>query len=146
MLQDLSRTELWLWTDNAAGIVTPDTLPFFLAFEGLISIKVFDYAEQVAGTPLEGHAYFGSEAAIKASLPQERRMAVYSDLVRYLLLHNHGGLWCAPLAALLCVSLSCCCGGPPFPACTDLPHGSDWPHGRGCPLRRLPSWRQRFPA
>ena len=42
---------------------------------------------------LEGDAYFGSEAAIKASLPVQRRMAVYSDLVRYLLLHNYGGLW-----------------------------------------------------
>lgn len=93
MLQDLAKTELWLWTDDPAGIVTQETLPFFMAFEGHISIKLFDYAEQAAGSPLEGHAYFGSEAAIKASLPRERRMAVYSDLVRYLLLHNHGGLW-----------------------------------------------------
>ena len=63
-----------------------------------LSMRSFGHLRaQVAGTPLEGDSYFGSEAAIKASLPKERRMAVYSDLVRYLLLHNYGGLWCRPL-------------------------------------------------
>ena len=32
---------------------------------------------------------------LRASLPAKRGMAVFSDLVRYLLLHKYGGLWCA---------------------------------------------------
>ena len=105
--QDLSRTRLILWADNPATIVNSDTRPFFTAFSENIIVRRFDYAAEVVGTPLGGHAYFGSAAAIKASLPAERGMAVFSDLVRYLLLHKYGGLWCARriVAALQCASM-----------------------------------------
>lgn len=55
-------------------------------------MRKFDYAAEVKGTVLEGDAYWGSEATVKASVP-EGKMASYSDLVRYILLHNYGGLW-----------------------------------------------------
>ena len=69
-----------------------DTRPFFEGFASNIRVRKFDYGAEVNGTALEGDAYFGSEAAIKASVPKGKP-ASYSDLVRYILLHNHGGLW-----------------------------------------------------
>ncbi|BDA47547.1 hypothetical protein COCOBI_10-3950 [Coccomyxa sp. Obi] len=92
MTQDLRNTELILWSDDPDSIVNNDTRPFFEGFASNIKVRKFDYAAEVKGTVLEGDAYFGSEAAIKASVP-EGKMASYSDLVRYILLHNYGGLW-----------------------------------------------------
>ncbi len=91
--QDLSKTELILWADDPASIVNNDTRPFFEGFASNVRVRKFDYGAEVKGTVMEGDAYFGSEAAIKASVP-EGKPASYSDLVRYILLHNHGGLWC----------------------------------------------------
>ena len=92
-LQDLSRTKLILWADNPGTVVNSDTRPFFEAFSDNLIVRRFDYTAEVKGTVLDGDAYFGSAAVIKASLPAERGMAVFSDLVRYLLLHKYGGLW-----------------------------------------------------
>ena len=95
MLQDLGKTRLILWTDDPSLILTESTRPFFAGFSQNIRVQRFDYAAEVRGTVLEGDAYFGSEQAVKASLPPDKP-ASYSDLVRYILLHNHGGLWSVP--------------------------------------------------
>ena len=107
-MQDLNKTRLILWTDDPATLLTAETAPFFDSFAGSIDVQRFDYAEQVEGTPLDGDAFFGSEAAVKAALPPDK-LASYSDLVRYLLLHNHGGLWCAPIIAHPTQSRCCTC-------------------------------------
>lgn len=93
-MQDMNRTQLILWTDDPAALLTAETAPFFEAFSDSVSLERFQYAEQVVGTPLDGDAFFGSEAVVKGALPPGK-LASYSDLVRYLLLHNYGGLWCA---------------------------------------------------
>lgn len=92
ILQDLRNTELILWADDPDSIVNNNTRPFFEGFASNIRVHKFDYAAEVQGTVLEGDPYWGSEAAIRASVP-EGKLASYSDLVRYILLHNHGGLW-----------------------------------------------------
>jgi len=88
----LRKTELILWADDPATIVNNDTHPFFRAFASNIRVHRFNYSGEITGTPLDGDPYFGSEAAIKASVPKEKP-ASFSDLVRYILLHNYGGLW-----------------------------------------------------
>ena len=70
--QDLSRTRLIVWADNPGMIVNGDTRPFFEAFSDNILVRRFDYAAEVVGTVLGGNAYFGSAAAMKASLPAKR--------------------------------------------------------------------------
>ena len=65
---------------------------FFRDFGDNISVRRFDYGREVKGTVLEGDPYFGSEATVRAAIPAGK-MASYSDLVRYILLHNYGGLW-----------------------------------------------------
>ena len=92
LLQDLGKTRLILWTDDPELILTSSTRSLFAGFSQNIRVQRFDYAAEVGGTPLEGDAYFGSERAVKASLPPDKP-ASYSDLVRYILLHNYGGLW-----------------------------------------------------
>jgi hypothetical protein len=91
--QDLRKTKLLLWADNPHDIVNKDTRAFFDGFSSNIEVRHFNYTAEVQGTVLEGDAYFASEAAIKASVPKGKP-ASYSDLVRYILLHNYGGLWC----------------------------------------------------
>lgn len=90
--QNLSKTKLILWAENPEDIVTNDTAAFFKGFADNIELRRFDYTAEIKGTTLEGNTYFGSEAAIKASVPKGKP-ASYSDLVRYVLLHNYGGLW-----------------------------------------------------
>ena len=67
---------------------------FFTNFQDKVSVKQFNYDTEIKGTVLEGDAYFGSEKTVKAAIPA-RKTASYSDLVRYVLLHNYGGLWWA---------------------------------------------------
>ena len=114
----------------AGGANTADTQPLS-GSSPVLPHAPHIWRAQVAGTPLEGDAYFGSEATITASLPEERRMAVYSDLVRYLLLHNYGGLWCGALLLVppASASVSAC-----TPACTEMLHdaGRSMRHGASC--------------
>ena len=72
---------------------------FFRDFGDNISVRRFDYGREVKGTVLEGDPYFGSEATVRAAIPAGK-MASYSDLVRYILLHNYGGLWWVALLVL----------------------------------------------
>lgn len=65
---------------------------FFNNFRDQISVRKFDYEREIKGTVLEGDPYFGSEKIVRATVP-DGKMASYSDLVRYVLLHNYGGLW-----------------------------------------------------
>ena len=65
---------------------------FFRDFGDNISVRKFEYGREVKGTVLEGDPYFGSETTVRASIPAGK-MASYSDLVRYILLHNYGGMW-----------------------------------------------------
>ena len=102
MLQDLGKTRMILWADDPELILTGSTRPFFAGFSQNIRVQRFDYEAEVGGSLLEGHAYFGSERAVKASLPPDKP-ASYSDLVRYLLLHNYGGLWCAHSYPVACM-------------------------------------------
>jgi hypothetical protein len=83
---------LILWAEEPADIVNNNTRPFFEGFARNIAVRRFNYSAELRGTVLEGDPYFGSEAAIRASVPKGKP-ASYSDLVRYVLLHNYGGLW-----------------------------------------------------
>ena len=65
---------------------------FFANFQDKVSVKQFNYRTEVQGTVLEGDPYFGGEKTVKAAIPPGKT-ASYSDLVRYILLHNYGGLW-----------------------------------------------------
>ena len=65
---------------------------FFSNFRDKVSVKKFDYGKEIKGTVLEGDKYFGSEKVVRAFIPPGK-MASYSDLVRYILLHNYGGPW-----------------------------------------------------
>lgn len=100
--QDLRRSTLVLWVDDVDRIVNANTSWFFTAFAAHIVVRVFKFEDEVKGTPLEGDPYFGSAAAIMGSIHSERRLAVWSDLVRYILLHNYGGLWCARHSLFCC--------------------------------------------
>ncbi|GBF93069.1 hypothetical protein Rsub_05680 [Raphidocelis subcapitata] len=90
MTQDLDRSRLTLWTHSESAVVTNDTAPFFERWAGQISVRVFDYGAEVAGTPLEGHPFFGDHAAVKAAMIAP---ATYTDLLRLVILHNYGGAW-----------------------------------------------------
>lgn len=88
--QDLSRTKLIVWTPNITRIFNSNTSSFFAAWQDFIQVREFCYELELLGTPWEHHPFFSSHAAVKAAMPVA---ATYSDLVRLLLMHNHGGLW-----------------------------------------------------
>lgn len=85
---------------------------FFTNFQDKVSVKQFQYDKEIKGTVLEGDLYFGSEETVRAAIPPGKT-ASYSDLVRYVLLHNYGGLWwayssCFPSQAkFLCIGCLC---------------------------------------
>ena len=85
---------------------------FFANFQDRVSVKQFQYDKEIKGTVLEGDTYFGSEKAVRAAIPPGKT-ASYSDLVRYVLLHNYGGLWWAhssrfPLTGQLLLRCGAC--------------------------------------
>lgn len=51
-------------------------------------MRPFDYASLAAGTPFEGHPFFGNESMLHAHMPHP---AAFSDLGRILILNKHGG-------------------------------------------------------
>jgi hypothetical protein len=63
---------------------------FLHTWRSVIQVRQFDYDAELRGTPWAGHPFFGNHSAVRAAM---RAPATYSDLVRMLLLHNHGGLW-----------------------------------------------------
>lgn len=99
LTQNLFKTHLYLWTDSPHTIVNENTKPFFDMFADAISVKQFDWDHEVPQTPLKGHPYFTNHAQVKTDFAGY--MPGYSDLVRSLLLYNHGGLWVDGDALLL---------------------------------------------
>lgn len=89
--QDRDRSHLTLWTyPDDPPLRNANTTAFLdhWVAAGDISIRAFDYNEQVKGTPLEGDAVFGEYGRLRKAMVT---MATYTDVVRLLLLHNYGG-------------------------------------------------------
>ena len=91
LTQNLFKTHLWLWTDDPEKIMTPDTKPFFDMFSDVVTVKRFVWDDEIRGTPFEGDEYFGNHLQVRSDF--KSFLAGYGDLVRHILLYNHGGLW-----------------------------------------------------
>lgn len=91
LTQNLFKTRLWLWTDDPSKIINPSTQEFFDTFSDVVSVKKFVWDDEVEQTPLAGHPYFGNHFLVRSDF--EDFLAGYGDLVRHMLLYNHGGLW-----------------------------------------------------
>jgi hypothetical protein len=48
--------------------------------------------QEVLGTPWEGHAFFGNGSLVRSFTPPEKP-AIWSDVVRMMLLHKYGDFW-----------------------------------------------------
>ncbi|WIA33895.1 hypothetical protein OEZ86_006994 [Tetradesmus obliquus] len=90
LTQDLRRARLVVWTEDPAALVTNDTAPFFDAFAEHITVKRFNYNEEVVGTPWEGDSFFGDSSIVRSHLTMP---AAWADLVRLMLLHKYGHFW-----------------------------------------------------
>ena len=58
----------------------------------LPGVRPLSASAQVAGTSLSNDTFFGNISAIQEAL-KPNKVAAFSDLVRYVLLYNYGGLW-----------------------------------------------------
>ena len=91
LTQNLFKTQLWLWTDDPSKIINPSTQEFFDTFSDVVTVKKFVWDDEVEQTPLADHPYFGNHFQVRSDF--EDFLAGYGDLVRHMLLYNHGGLW-----------------------------------------------------
>lgn len=97
LTQDLRRSRLVIW---ASRIVLPTsgggggTPQWFTQFAPYATIRVFDYDAEVASTPLALSQHFSTWARFTNNRTHEQQpLALQSDVVRNVLLHNHGGLY-----------------------------------------------------
>lgn len=82
---------------------------------GAITLRVFDHAAEVKGTPLEEHPLFADPVKLKRVMFTP---ATYTDVLRLIILHNYGGAPAAAAArgagtapcARVCVRGSACAG------------------------------------
>ena len=91
LTQDLSKAQLWVWTDDYHKIVNNDTKGMFTTFADVVSVKEFRWQEQIRDTPLAHHSYFSNYTQLQVDFGDY--LAGYADLVRHVLLYKHGGLW-----------------------------------------------------
>lgn len=88
-VQNLARAHLYLWVADAAKVVVPNkTEEFFREFSDYITVREFRYDEAIRGTPWEGDKFFGNGTLVQSMMPEA---GSYTDLVRILVLNNHGG-------------------------------------------------------
>jgi len=84
--QDMKQLRVIVWLDARTPNITNELRA--LQLHG-VEVRLFDYSQEAAGTPLAGMrtdvAYAGHE-----DWPVDRTAA---DLVRYVVLYNHGGIW-----------------------------------------------------
>ena len=91
LTQNLFKTQLWLWTDEPSEIINDNTRDFFTTFSDVVTVKKFHWDTEVQQTPLADHPYFSNHFQVRSDF--EDFLAGYGDLVRHMLLYNHGGLW-----------------------------------------------------
>ncbi len=106
LTQNLLTTNLIVWVSSIDVLVTSNTTMFFKQFKTEVLVRVFDYSEQIVGTPFENDPFFGDFDKLASSFNTVRPI---SDLARLLILHNFGGMWIDNNVLLLrCASLRPC--------------------------------------
>jgi hypothetical protein len=108
--QDVRRTRLTVWTPSRQHLLagSPAVAAFFHTWRAHVELREFHYDAQVARTPWATDPFFGNHTAVRAAMIAP---ATYSDVVRLLLLHNHGGLWLDNDIILYRVGDTCVGGG-----------------------------------
>ncbi len=91
LTQNLIKAQLWVWSDTVDNVVTADTSSFFEAFSDYVVVKRLVWEEQIRNTPLSEHDYFSNLTRVQSDF--DDYPAGYADLVRHVLLYQHGGLW-----------------------------------------------------
>lgn len=76
-------SECWLWVDTAEAAKAAFTNPHLAPLLPLVRVEHFRLDEEIRGTP------FADQDWLRGKLTP----AAISDIVRYVVLHNHGGLY-----------------------------------------------------
>jgi hypothetical protein len=103
LTQNLRRSRLILWTsaaDVAAFNSSRNGTALLAPLAPHVRLEVFDYAAQIEGTPLALSAHFRNWSALEEGMSSGK--VGLSDVVRGVLLHNHGGVWLDGDASPLC--------------------------------------------
>jgi len=92
LTQDLRRSRFVVW----ASTVLPDgqnasLVPWFAQFAPYVSLRPFDYATEIASTPLSLSRHFNTWERFDEHT--RGLLALQSDVFRNVILYNHGGLW-----------------------------------------------------
>lgn len=88
--QDLRRTRFIMWVLDFKDLTgQPEVKDFFDRFRAHVQLRRIRWRELTAGTPFEGHPYFGNLQVLRQTLTR----AAIGDLLRLLLVHRYGGAW-----------------------------------------------------
>lgn len=91
MTQNLARAHMYIWVPDVSKVdVANKTSDLFREFSDYVTVRRFDYADFIQGTPFKGDAFFGNGSLVKAHMPAP---GSYSDIVRILVLNKYGGMW-----------------------------------------------------
>jgi hypothetical protein len=94
LTQDLRRSRFALWTSDfmASKRHNGSAVPAWMEqFAPYISVRLFNYTDEVSKTPLSLSRHFASWDIFKTVM--QDYIPLQSDLVRNVLLYNYGGLW-----------------------------------------------------
>ncbi len=78
-----ASSECWLWVDTAEAVDAAHTNPHLAPLLPLVRVKHFRLEEETRGTPFEGQDWLRGKLT----------PAAISDIIRYAVLHNYGGLY-----------------------------------------------------
>jgi len=91
--QDPSLTQVIIWLDKETPTITQELELLLQSSRGRAEVRILGYHEETKGTPLEGKWDEIQKRSQKFSNGKRPAQRTISDLVRYVVLHKHGGLW-----------------------------------------------------
>ncbi|KAG2450104.1 hypothetical protein HYH02_000208 [Chlamydomonas schloesseri] len=90
LTQNLHRARLTVWVDNATAVLAHPAGQFLQKYAEFISVQEVVWERAVVGTPLQSHSFWRDGALVRKNI---YTAAGFADVLRLLLLYQHGGVW-----------------------------------------------------
>ncbi|KAG2442766.1 hypothetical protein HXX76_002846 [Chlamydomonas incerta] len=90
LTQNLHKARLSVWVDNVTAALEHPAGQFLQKYSEFISVREVVWEHAVAGTPLQGHPFWRDGALVRKNI---YTAAGFADVLRLLLLYQHGGVW-----------------------------------------------------
>ncbi|PNW85135.1 hypothetical protein CHLRE_03g173300v5 [Chlamydomonas reinhardtii] len=90
LTQNLHRAHMSVWVDNVTAVLEHPAGQFLHKYSEFISVRQVQWERALVGTPLQGHPFWRDAALVRKNI---YTAAGFADVLRLLLLYQHGGVW-----------------------------------------------------